>query len=149
MGNGSRTVRDRSRTIRKRVVWTRPKTGSKGITGRANGSGIKSASVKRFANVFATRFERHVTATDVTNYLSQRLGRGMKLTVEAVPTKFDSYSSFHIICDCSDTSVFMDSSPSGRRTYLSDGGGINVAPLPLSLGFLGRMVMLVFPFPSL
>ena len=27
----------------------------------------------------ATRFERHVTATDVTNYLNQRLGRGILL----------------------------------------------------------------------
>ena len=43
------------------------------VNSRAKGSGIKSASVKRFANVFATRFERHVTATDVTNYLNQRL----------------------------------------------------------------------------
>ena len=89
---------------------TRSKTATKGITGRAKGSGIKSASGKRFANVFATRFERHVTATDVTNYLNQRLGPGITLTVEAVPTKFDSYSSFHITCECSDTSVFMDPS---------------------------------------
>ena len=83
---------------------------AKGITGRAKGSGIKSASGKRFANVFATRFERHVTATDVTNDLNQRLGRGITLTVEAVPTKFDSYSSFHITCECPDTLIFMDPS---------------------------------------
>ena len=89
---------------------SRPKPSRKGITGRAKGSGIKSASVKRFANIFATRFERHVTATDVTNYLNQRLGRGMTLTVEAVPTKFDGYSSFHITCECPDTAVFMDPS---------------------------------------
>ena len=89
---------------------TRSKTATKGITGRAKGSGIKSASGKRFANVFATRFERHVTATDVTNYLNQRLGRGITLTVEAVPTKFDSYTSFHITCECPDTSIFMDPS---------------------------------------
>ena len=89
---------------------TNTKPSRKGITGRAKGSGIKSASVKRFANIFATRFERHVTATDVRNYLNQRLGRGMTLTVEAVPTKFDGYSSFHITCECPDTAVFMDPS---------------------------------------
>ena len=89
---------------------TRSKTATNGSTGRAKGSGIKSASGKLFANVFATRFERHVTATDVTNYLNQRLGRGITLTVEAVPTKFDSYSSFHITCECPDTSIFMDPS---------------------------------------
>ena len=51
-----------------------------------------------------------MTATDVTNYLNQRLGRGITLTVEAVPTKFDSYTSFHITCECPDTSIFMDPS---------------------------------------
>ena len=89
---------------------TRSKTATNGITGRAKGSGIKSASGKRFVNVFATRFERHVTATDVTNYHNQRLGRGITLTVEAVPTKFNSYSSFHITCECPYTSIFMDPS---------------------------------------
>ena len=34
----------------------------------------------------------------------------MKLTVEAVPTKFDTYSSYHITCECSNTSVFLDPS---------------------------------------
>ena len=65
---------------------TNTKPSRKGITGRAKGSGIKSASVKRFTNIFATRFERHVTAT--------------------------GYSSFHITytCECPDTAVFMDPS---------------------------------------
>ena len=122
---------------------TKSKTATKGITGRAKGSGIKSASVKRFANVFATRLERHVTATDVTNYLNQRLGRGITLTVEAVPTKFDSYSSFHITCECSDTAVFMDPSLWPEDTFVrwwrNPRGSIS--PLPLPLRFLGRMMI--------
>ena len=62
-------------------------------TSSAKGSGIKSTGAKRFANVFATRFERHVTADDIATYLRQRLGGGNKLSVEPVATKYDNYSS--------------------------------------------------------
>ena len=52
--------------------------------------------MKRFANVFATRFESHVTADDIETYLRQRLGGGNKLSVEPLATKYDNYASFPI-----------------------------------------------------
>ena len=66
--------------------------------------------MKRFANVFATRFESHVTADDIATYLRQRLRGGNKLSVERVATKYDNYASFHITCECADTAIFMDPS---------------------------------------
>ena len=95
---------------RRQTPTSRPHTTSKGITGSAKGSGIKSTGVKRFANVFATRFESHVTADDIATYLRQRLRGGNKLSVERVATKYDNYASFHITCECADTAIFMDPS---------------------------------------
>ncbi len=95
---------------RRQTPTSRPHTTSKGITGSAKGSGIKSTGVKRFANVFATRFECHVTADDIATYLRQRLGGGNKLSVEPVATKYDNSASFHITCECADTAIFMDPS---------------------------------------
>ena len=95
---------------RRQTPTSRPHTTSKGITGSAKGSGIKSTGVKRFANVFATRFESHVTADDIATYLRQRLRCGSKLSVERVATKYDNYASFHITCECADTAIFMDPS---------------------------------------
>ena len=94
---------------RRQTPTSRPHTTSKGITGSAKGSGIKSTGVKRFANVFATRFESHVTADDIATYLRQRLRGGNKLSVERVATKYN-YASFHITCECADTAIFMDPS---------------------------------------
>ena len=89
---------------------SRPHTTSKGINSIAKGSGFKSTCVKRFANIFATRFERHITADDIETYLRQSLGGGNKLSVEPVAMKYDNYASFHITCECADTAIFMDPS---------------------------------------
>ena len=95
---------------RRQTSTSRPHSTSKGITGSANGSCIKSTGEKRFASVFATRFESHVTADDIETYLRQRLGGGNKLSVEPVATKYDNYASFHITCECAATAIFMDPS---------------------------------------
>ena len=95
---------------RERAPATRQQTKGKpkGITGSAKGSGLKSTGQKRFASVFATRFEPHVTDTDIAHYLSRRLD--VKVAVEAVDTKYDTYSSFHITCECADPAIFMEPS---------------------------------------
>ena len=65
----------------KAVVNQRDRRLRSGIVGTADGSGLRSAKRKRFANVFATRFEPHVTESVVADYL------GTKATVESVMTK--------------------------------------------------------------
>ena len=95
---------------RRQTPTSKSHSTSKGITGSAKGSGIKSTGVKRFANVFATRFESHVTADDIETYLLQRLGGGNKLSVVPLATNYDDYASFHITCECADTAIFMDPS---------------------------------------
>ena len=95
---------------RERAPATRQQTKGKpkGITGSAKGYGLKSTGQTRFASVFATRFEPHVTDTDIAHYLSRRLD--VKVSVEAVDTKYDTYSSFHITCECADPAIFMEPS---------------------------------------
>ena len=78
----------------------------KSITGSARGSGFNSTRRKRFASVFATRFEPHVTDSDISVYLTNRLA--VKVDVTALATKHDTYASFHVTCECEDPSIFMD-----------------------------------------
>ena len=50
-----------------------------------------------------------VTKVSVTEMSGYHLKQCLNLdaTVEAVETRFDTYASFHITCECPDPSVFM------------------------------------------
>ena len=51
-------------------------------------------------------FDPGVTDTMLQDYLSDKLR--LDVRVERIQTKYDTYASFHIKCDCTDPSVFMD-----------------------------------------
>jgi len=80
----------------------------RGITGKATGSGLTTVNrlPRRLANVFISRFDPDVTADQVKRYLEEKLN--LKIDVESVKTRFDTYASFHVKCTCEDPSVFMD-----------------------------------------
>ena len=81
--------------------------------GTAASKGSDTAPLKtvnsrlRFANVFATRFDPDVTDEQLLGYLKKRLP-GQDLKVETVPTRYNTYASFHITSKCQDPSVFMN-----------------------------------------
>ena len=58
------------------------------------------------ANMFATRFEPSVSPQDLQSYLESKLN--VKVDVEEVPTKYDTYASFHVVSKCEDPSVFLN-----------------------------------------
>ena len=67
------------------------------VTGNGQGSGLRSVKRKRLASIFATRFEPHVSCDDIEHYLKSRLADNMPVKVDAIPTKFTTYASFHIM----------------------------------------------------
>lgn len=97
----------------KPVQEKRVKTKSRGVVGAATNNdseGIMPKTIQRrmrFANVFATRFDADVTEDQVLRYLKKRLP-DIDLNVQAVSTKYKTYTSYHITSYCPDPSVFMD-----------------------------------------
>ena len=81
-----------------------------GVTGNGQGSGLRSVKRKRLASIFATRFEPHVSCDDIELYLKSRLVGNVPVKVDAIPTKFSTYASFHITCECDEPAIFMDPS---------------------------------------
>ena len=81
-----------------------------GVTGNGQGSGLLSVKRKRLASIFATRFEPHVSCDDIELYLKSRLVGNVPVKVDAIPTKFSTYASFHITCECDEPAIFMDPS---------------------------------------
>ena len=89
-------------------IQGREKKLQKGVIGKAQNSGLRTVQKifrQRRANVFATRFDPAVSSEQVKAYLKKCLN--LDATVEAVQTRFDTYASFHITCECPDPSVFM------------------------------------------
>ena len=89
-------------------IQGREKRLQKGVIGKAQNSGLRTVQKtfrQRQANVFATRFDPAVSSEQVKAYLKKCLN--LDATVEAVETRFDTYASFHITCECPDPSVFM------------------------------------------
>ena len=78
------------------------------LHGSGQGSGLRSVKRKRLASVFATRFEPQVTCDDIVVYLNYHLSPKLPVKVASLETKHNYYASFHITCECDDTSVFMD-----------------------------------------
>ena len=80
------------------------------VTGNGQGSGLRSVKRKRLASIFATRFVHMsaVTTLSITGYLKSRLADNMPVKVDAIPTKFTTYASFHITCECDEPAIFMD-----------------------------------------
>ena len=109
-GDGFTTVVKRQ----KRSAQTRK---PQGITGKAKSDTLKTiAKPRRMANVFASRFDPDVTDDEVKNYLKEKLQ--LEMTVEKVKTRFNTYSSFHIICYCENPEVFMQEEIWPERTYV-------------------------------
>ena len=89
-------------------IQGREKKLQKGVIGKAQNSGLRTVQKtfrQRRANVLATRFDPAVSSEQVKAYLKKCLN--LDATVEAVETRFDTYASFHITCECPDPSVFM------------------------------------------
>ena len=79
-----------------------------GIIGNGKDSSLRCIPkvVKpRVANVFATRIYPETTEIDIKRYLKEKLNFDVK--VARIETKFDTYASFHITCECHDLTVFM------------------------------------------
>lgn len=88
-----------------------------GISGKAKTDTLKTIKKpKRMANVFASRFEPDVSAEQVKAYLEEKLN--LELNVEKVKTRFDTYSSFHVVCHCDNPEIFMDEELWPERTYV-------------------------------
>ena len=80
------------------------------VIGKAKNSGLKTlniASRQRIANVFVTRFDPSVTEEDIKEYLTKTLN--LDVQVEKVQTRFNTYASFHIVCQCAQPEIFMSS----------------------------------------
>ena len=80
----------------------------KGITGNVKDSGLQTVPKQvriRVASIFATRFGPNVTSIDLEGYLRGKLNLDLK--VERVATRYNTYASFHVTCECPDPSVFM------------------------------------------
>ena len=77
---------------------------NQGIIGKSSRNDVAVATRTLKANVFATRFTPDTTPEDVKDILKEdeRL-KDMSINVEKVPTKYDTYASFHITCVCLET----------------------------------------------
>ena len=80
----------------------------KGITGNMKDSGLQTVPKQariRVASIFLARFGPNVTSIDLEGYLRGKLNLDLK--VERVATRYNTYASFHVTCECPDPSVFM------------------------------------------
>ena len=83
-----------------------------GSSKRSNNSSRSIVNGKRQANIFATRFGPNVQPTIVKRNLEDQLrritGEHHEVNVEKIESRYDTYSSFHITCICSDPNVFRN-----------------------------------------
>ena len=90
-----------------------------GIVGTATGGNVRVVRSK-MVNVFATRFDPDMEASDLVEYLKDRLGRNVECT--KIATERKRFSSFHIRAECNtiDEMYAPDLWPEGayvRRYY--------------------------------
>ena len=88
-----------------------------GVTGSMKGTTLPTIKKRlRLANVFATRFHPEVSESMLKEYINEKLSQDV--TVEKVKTKFSTYASFHIKCECADPSVFMNPTVWPENAYV-------------------------------
>ena len=73
------------------------------IIGKATDIRIRASM--RYANVFVSRLDPHLSCEDLSDYLLDTIH--VRPTIEVVKVT-DHYSSFHITSECRDPSVFLD-----------------------------------------
>ena len=88
------------------VQRKRKKPGVVGTSNTTTFKTVKKSVRPKFANVFATRFDPSTTVAELKAYLDVALDVDAK--VEKIETKFDTYASFHITCECTEPIKFMD-----------------------------------------
>ena len=89
------------------------------VSGCSKGSGLKTVKkvVKaKYASVFASRFDTTVSSEMLKSYLEERLN--LKVQVDSVKTRYDTYHSFHIISECENPKVFMEESVWPEGAYV-------------------------------
>lgn len=88
----------------------RPTTKPKGKTVSLIGKAMSTDAIKtvntRYASIFASRFATDVEPEVLQAHLEHILK--LEVTCESLPTRRDTYSSFHVKCNCPDPSVFMN-----------------------------------------
>ena len=80
-------------------------------TGKNSSLGIRKRKPK--AIVFASRYDPSVdikaVSKDLENNLLTHTGEKHNVVIEQIETRFNTYSSFKITCECENTDVFMNS----------------------------------------
>jgi hypothetical protein len=83
--------------------------GTQQIVGKARDLAIKPAKKRvRLANVFASKLDPDLPATDLQSYLAGALSLDEADIMVEVVRRSEWHSSFHIKCHCLNPSVFMD-----------------------------------------
>ena len=59
---------------------------------------VKKVEKKKYASIFASRFSPDVTSGDLQDYLEGKTG--LKILVRNVKSRYDTYTSFHVLCEC-------------------------------------------------
>ena len=70
------------------------------INGTVKNTGLPTIKKKKYASIFASRFDPRVTREDLQRYLEERLE--CKVMVSNVKSRYNTYNSFHVLCECSD-----------------------------------------------
>ena len=66
---------------------------------------VKQTKRKKYASIFASRFGPDVTGQDLEGYLEDRTG--LRVIVRDVKSRFDTYRSFHVFCECEQPGMLL------------------------------------------
>ena len=66
---------------------------------------VKKTERKKYASIFASRFGPGVTGQDLEGYLEDRTG--LRVIVTDVRSRFDTYRSFHVFCECEQPGMLL------------------------------------------
>lgn len=66
---------------------------------------LKVVKKLRYANIFVSRFTPEITESNISTYVQENFNILAKVT--KVKTRYDTYSSFHVNCQCEDPEVLI------------------------------------------